>query len=83
MPPSERRDLMRRAKADRLAFEAAGLLAKGEPARAAPLAREAIALVGPERAAWWLRHYATAKFKVAGSVVEDFLACELAVRRAA
>ena len=83
MTPAERRDFARRVKADRLAFEAAGLLAKCEPDRAAPLARDAIALVGPERLGFWLRHYARSKFKVAAAIAEEFLASVTAVRKAA
>ena len=83
MTSAERREFARKAKADRLVFEAAGLLARSEPDRAASLVRDAIALVGPERVAFWLRHYARAKFKVAGSVVEEFLRSVTAVRSAA
>jgi len=39
MTPAERREFARKAKADRLVFEAAGLLAEREPDKAATVAR--------------------------------------------
>ena len=73
MTPAERHEFCRKARADRSAFEAAEHLADQQPDAAARLAREAVALVGPDRLAFWLRHYATMKFNVDGAVVDAFL----------
>jgi hypothetical protein len=73
MNPQERSQLVRKAKADRLAFDAAQHLSRGEASQAAILGGECIALAGPEQWTHWLRHYATTKFKVAGGAVEEFL----------
>jgi hypothetical protein len=73
MTPVERRVFLRRAAADRLAFESAEALAEQRLDAAANLARDAVALVGPDRIAFWLRHYAVTKFKVAAGAVAELL----------
>ena len=69
----ERSQFIKKAKADRLAFEAAELLSRGETAKAATLAGECMTLTGSEQSALWLRHYATTRFKVTSGAVDAFL----------
>jgi hypothetical protein len=73
MTVSERGRFIRKAKADRLAFEAAELLSRGETNQAETVAGECGTLVGSEQLALWLRHYATTRFKVTGRAVDEFL----------
>jgi hypothetical protein len=73
MNPQERRQLVQKAKADRLAFEAAELLSRGDTAKAATLAGECRTLAGQEQSERWLRHYATTKFKMAHRTVDILL----------
>ena len=73
MNSGERSLFIRKAKADRLAFEAAELLSRGETGKAAALAGECMTLAGSEQSAHWLRHYATTRFKVATVAVDAFL----------
>jgi hypothetical protein len=73
MNPQERRHLVQKAKADRLAFEAAELLSRGDMAKAATLAGECRTLAGLEQSEHWLRHYATTKFRMARGTVDEFL----------
>jgi len=73
MSPAERHKFCRKARADRMAYEAASQLDLRQLDTAARLARDAVALVGPDRLAFWLRHYATMQFNVAVGVVDAFL----------
>ena len=69
----ERKQLVRKAKCDALAYESAQLLARGEIAKAATLAGECLAIAGRDQFALWLRHYATTRFKLTGGAVDEFL----------
>jgi len=69
----ERRQFVQKAKADRLAFEAAELLSQGDTDKAVVLAGECKTLAGNEQLEHWLRHYATTKFKMAHGTVDAFL----------
>lgn len=73
MTGAERGQFIRKAKADRLAFEAAELLSLGKTSEAAKLADEGMTLAGREQLATWLHHYATTRFKVAGNTVDGFI----------
>jgi hypothetical protein len=73
MNPQERRQLVQKAKADRLAYEAAEFLSHGDTAKAATLAGESRALAGPEQTDHWLRRYAIAKFHLTKGAVDRFL----------
>ncbi|HEY2411569.1 MAG TPA: hypothetical protein VGI40_04975 [Pirellulaceae bacterium] len=69
----ERGQFVRKAKADRLAYEAAELLSLGEMTKAATLAGEGTTLAGREQLSIWLRHYATTRFKITTKAVDEFL----------
>jgi hypothetical protein len=69
----QRREFVQRAKADRLAFDAAQLLSVGETDKAATAAGEGVTAAGREYLELWLRHYATTKFKIATRAVDEFL----------
>ena len=73
MNSQERRQLVQKAKADRLAFEAAEFLSRGDTATATTLAGESRTLAGQEQSEHWLRRYATAKFKMTNGAVDQFL----------
>jgi len=73
MNTQERRQLVQKAKADRMAFEAAEFLSRGDTAKAVTLATECRTLAWQEQSEHWLRHYATTKFKVARGTVDEFL----------
>jgi len=73
MNDQQRRQFVQKAKADRLAFDAAQLLSRGETDKAATLAGECMTIAGREQLAIWLRHYATTRFKIASRTVDDFL----------
>jgi len=73
MNAQERRQLVQKAKADRLAFEAAESLSHGDTAKAATLAGECRTLAGQEQSEHWLRRYATAKFQLTHGAVDKFL----------
>jgi hypothetical protein len=73
MNEDQRRQLVQKAKADRLAFDVAQHLAKGETGKAKVLAGACITLAGSEHFTHWLRHYATMRFKVTGNAVDEFL----------
>ena len=73
MNDAQRRQLVQKAKADRLAFDAAQHLALGETGKARILADACITLAGAEHFTHWLRHYATTRFKVSGGTVDEFL----------
>jgi hypothetical protein len=69
----QRRQFVQKAKADRLAFDAAQLLSLGETEKAATLAGECMTIAGREQLALWLRHYAITRFKIANRTVDEFL----------
>jgi len=69
----QRRQLVQKAKGDRLAYDAARLLSLGETDKAATVANEGVAIAGREQLALWLHHYATTRFKVASRTVNEFL----------
>jgi hypothetical protein len=73
MNEAQRRQFVQKAKADRLAFDAAQHLAQGETGKARILADACITLAGGEHLAHWLRHYATKRFQITGNAVDDFL----------
>ena len=73
MNDAQRRQLVQKAKADRLAFDAAQHLAQGETGKAKVLADACITLAGSEHFTHWLRHYATTRFKVTSTIVDEFL----------
>jgi hypothetical protein len=73
MTDLERRQFVRKAKADSLAYESAQLLSKGDTSQAATLAGQCMSLAGPEQFTLWLRHYATTRFKMASPTVDAFI----------
>jgi hypothetical protein len=64
---------VQKAKADRLAYEAAELLSLGELNKATTLAGECTTLSGREQLTIWLRHSATTRFKISTKAVDEFL----------
>jgi hypothetical protein len=74
MATAERREFCRKAKADRLAFEAAELLRGGKAVESAALIEEGAAIVGRDRLASSFRHYAVNKFRVDLKHVDNVLA---------
>ncbi len=73
MSDQQRHQFVKKAKADRLAFDAAEQLSLGETDKATTLASECMTIAGRELLAQWLRHYATTRFKVASRTVDEFL----------
>jgi len=69
----QRREFVQKAKADRLAFDAAQLLSLGQTDKAATLTGEGMTIAGREQMASLLRHYATTRFKVTSRTVDEFL----------
>lgn len=69
----ERREFVRKAKGDSLAYAAAQLLSRGDTPGATTLAGECVTIAGREQLALWLRHYATTRFKIPGRTVDEFL----------
>lgn len=74
MTQPERRHFCQKAKADRLAFSAAELLRDGDAVKAATIAEQGIAIIGPEHFTYWLRHYAVNNLGVDRKFVDRF--CE-------
>ena len=70
MDDQQRRQFVKKAKAD---FDAAEMLSRGETSKAATLAGECMTIAGREQLALWLRHYATTRFKLPTSIVDEFL----------
>ena len=64
---------VRKAKADRYAWEAAELLANGKHADASNLALQGIALIGQEPFTSSCKHYATSVFRVPLNAASEFL----------
>jgi hypothetical protein len=73
MNETERRQFVRKAKADSLAYDAAQSLSRGETSQATTLASQCMTLAGKEQFASWLRHYATTRFKISSLIVDEFL----------
>ena len=69
----QRRELVQKAKVDKLAFDAAKLLSLGESTKAVTLAGECTTTASREHFEQWLRHYAITRFNVARGTVNDFL----------
>lgn len=68
-----RADFVRKAKADRFAWQAAELLAKGNNAEASAIAQQGIALMGQEDFAALCKRYATSVFQVPPNIANEFL----------
>jgi len=73
LDPPAREAFVRKAKADRFAWEAAELLANGKPADASDIALKGIALIGQEHFASSCNRYATSVFRVPLNTANDFL----------
>jgi len=73
MNDTKRREFVQKAKADRMAFDAAQLLSRGDSVSAATVAGQHLTVAGREQFVHWLRHYATTRFKVASRTVDEFL----------
>jgi len=73
LDPPAREAFVRKAKADRFAWAAAELLASGKPDDASAIARQGIALIGPDFMSSCKR-YATSVFKVPPNTANEFLA---------
>jgi hypothetical protein len=73
MNDAKRREFVQKAKANRLAFDAAEMLSRGESDKAATVGGQCLTVEGREQFAFWLRHYATTRFKVASLAVDEFL----------
>jgi hypothetical protein len=63
---------VRKAKADRFAWEAAELLAKGKHADASNIALQGIALIGQDDFTSSCKRYATSVFQVPPNAAKDF-----------
>jgi hypothetical protein len=68
-----REAFVRKAKADRFAWEAAELLANGKHADASDIALQGIALIGQEHFTSSCNRYATSVFKVPLYAANEFL----------
>jgi hypothetical protein len=73
MNDAQRRQFVQKAKADRLAFDAAQFLAHGDMVNATSAAGQCMTIAGRDQLEVWLRHYATTRFKVASNAVDAFL----------
>jgi hypothetical protein len=73
MTDVQRRQLVKKAKADSLAYDAARLLSLGETGQAVTAADQCVSIAGREQLALWLRHYATTRFQVPSRAVDEFL----------
>jgi hypothetical protein len=73
MNDTKRREFVQKAKTDRMAFDAAELLSRGDIVSAATVAGQRLTVADREHFAHWLRHYATTRFKVASRTVDEFL----------
>ena len=68
-----RADFVRKAKADRFAWQAAELLSKGNSAEASAIAVQGSALLGQEDFAALCKRYATSVFQVPPNTASEFL----------
>ena len=73
LDPPAREAFVRKAKADRFAWEAAELLATGKHADASDKALLGIALIGQDHFASSCNRYATSVFKVPPNTASEFL----------
>jgi hypothetical protein len=73
LDPPAREAFVRKAKADRFAWEAAELLANGKHADACSIALQGIALIGHEHFTSSCKRYATSVFQVAPNAANEFL----------
>jgi len=73
LDPPAREAFVRKAKADRFAWEAAELLAGGKHADASDVALKGIALIGQEHFASSCKRYATSVFQVSLLATSEFL----------
>ena len=73
MNEQQRGQFVQKAKIDRMAYEAAELLSLGEPSKAATLIGDGFTPASKDHFTTWFRHYATTRFKVAGTAVDKFL----------
>jgi hypothetical protein len=73
LDPPAREAFVRKAKADRFAWTAAELLAKGMSADAGPIALQGIALIGEEDFSSSCQRYAISVFKVPAITATAFL----------
>jgi hypothetical protein len=73
LDPAAREAFVRKAKADRFAWEAAELLANGKHADANDIALQGIALVGQEHFTSSCNRYATSVFQVPLHAASEFL----------
>jgi hypothetical protein len=73
LDPPAREAFVRKAKADRFAWEAAELLAVGKHADARSTALQGIALIGQEHFTSACKRYATSVFKVPPNTASEFL----------
>jgi hypothetical protein len=72
LDPPAREAFVRKAKADRFAWEAAELLASGKHADASNIALQGIALIGHEHFTSSCKRYATSVFQVAPNAANEF-----------
>jgi hypothetical protein len=73
LDPPAREAFVRKAKADRFAWEAAELLANGKHADASDIALQGIALIGQEHFTSSCNRYATSVFRVPLNAANEFL----------
>jgi len=73
LDPPARAAFVRKAKADRFAWEAAEQLAGGKLGDAKDSARQGIALIGEDDFTSLCKHYATSSFRVPLNAANDFL----------
>ena len=73
LDPPAREVFVRKAKADRFAWEAAELLANGKHADASDIALQGIALIGQEHFSSSCNRYATSVFRVPLNAANEFL----------
>ena len=73
LDPPAREAFVRKAKADRFAWNAAELLANGKHADASDIALQGIALIGQEHFASSCKRYATSVFQVPPNTASEFL----------
>ena len=73
LDPPAREAFVRKAKADRFAWEAAELLASGKHADASGIALQGIALIGHEHFTSSCKRYATSIFQVPLNAATEFL----------
>src|SRR4029079_4091599 len=73
MTDQQRHLFVQKAKADRLAFDCAQLLSRGETSKAATMAGECMTIAGREQLVLWLRHYAANRIKDTSTSSDELL----------